>query len=376
MSQPTSTQLTVSDMHCASCVASVEKALNTVPGVESAEVNFATQTATVYGKALSDALVQAVIDAGYQARLVPKPQAQSQLFNIEGMHCAGCVASVEKAIQSVAGVEQANVNFANQQAEVSGQFDKAAVVEAVKQAGFSAQPLRRVRHKSTSFAIRGMHCAGCVASVEKAIQGVAGVEQASVNFANQQAEVSGQFDTAAVVEAVKQAGYEAQVLQSRSAAQPASDQNAHWRKESHLAFKRSALAVLLGVPLMVGEWLGWFPKANEPYFFQVWLTIAIVCLGILQYSGRRYYVGAWKQLWHGRANMDTLVALGTAAAWAYSMVVVFIPNIIPGKPAHLYFESALIILAFLNIGSALEAREKPPMPYPNLYNYSLLRPGC
>jgi Cu+-exporting ATPase len=203
--------------------------------------------------------------------------------------------------------------------------------------------------------IAGMSCAGCVAAVEKALRGVPGVESASVNFAEHTAMVNGNVMADALVGAVVDAGYKAaEMLGPEDAAGRETAEFAHYRD----LLRRAAAAALVGVPLMIGGWLGWLPvlaTAAVPWF---WVVVGAATLGVLVYSGGHFFSGAWAALRKHNASMDTLIALGTGSAWLYSMAVVLLPAAIPSLARHAYFEAAAVILALVNFGGALEMRAR------------------
>jgi Cu+-exporting ATPase len=204
--------------------------------------------------------------------------------------------------------------------------------------------------------IGGMSCAGCVATVEKALQGITGVVEASVNFADHTATVkaSDETDVAALIKAVVDAGYEAAELQG---AEDASEKAAAEREEYRSRLRQAAVAGVVGVPLLLSGWLGYMPSLDgEGWWF--WLATGLVTLGVMMYSGGRFYRGAWKSFFNHNANMDTLIALGTGAAWLFSTIILFFPTLVPESARHVYFEAAAIIIALINFGSALEMRAR------------------
>ena len=206
--------------------------------------------------------------------------------------------------------------------------------------------------------IGGMSCAGCVASVEKALQAVPGVEQASVNFADHTASVKAAakkpVKTAALIKAVVDAGYEAAALQG---AEDASEKAAAELEEYRTRLRQALAAGLVGVPLLLSGWLGYMPPlVGGGWWF--WLATGLATLGVMIYSGGRFYRGAWKSFVNHNANMDTLIALGTGAAWVFSVIILFFPSLVPESARHVYFEAAVIIIALINVGSALEMRAR------------------
>lgn len=202
--------------------------------------------------------------------------------------------------------------------------------------------------------IGGMSCAGCVNTVEQALQTVSGVSEARVNFAEHTATVSGEVEASTLIEAVQDAGYEAAELQSASdESEKAQAELAEYRQR----LREAAAAAAVGVPLLLMGWLGAMPPITGLGWW-FWLGIGLVTLAVMIYSGGRFYRGAWKSFLHHNANMDTLIALGTGAAWVFSMIILLWPALVPESARHVYFEAAAIIIALINFGSALEMRAR------------------
>ncbi len=202
--------------------------------------------------------------------------------------------------------------------------------------------------------IGGMACAGCVGAVEQALKSVPGVTSVTVNFAEHTAEVRGDVSAAELVAAVSAAGYEA--LELRDAADEAEKAAA---EEAHLRglWRQAMVAGAIGFPLMLAGWLGLMPPL-EGAGRVFWWLVAGLSLFVLWYAGGRFFTGAWKAFRNHNANMDTLVALGTGTAWAYSALVLVWPTLVPESARHLYFEAAAIIIALIDLGNALEARAR------------------
>jgi len=208
-----------------------------------------------------------------------------------------------------------------------------------------------VRH----FSIGGMSCAGCVASVEKALKNVEGVTSSSVNFAEHTAEVEGDYLPESLIKSVIDAGYEAALLQSEEdTAEKEAAEFEHYRN----LLKKSFVAALVGVPLFVLGMSGLLPDLNNTQGQVIWFLIGIATAFVLWFSGGHFYTGAWKAFKNHNANMDTLVALGTGTAWIFSMVITLYPDLVPALARHAYFEAAAIIIALINFGSALEMRAR------------------
>jgi Cu+-exporting ATPase len=200
-----------------------------------------------------------------------------------------------------------------------------------------------------------MSCAGCVASVRKALLAVPGVITAEVNFAEHTAQVTGEVRSPTLIQAVVAAGYNAAVMTGpEDIAERDVLEAGHYRS----LLRKAAVAALIGMPLMAGDWLGMLPGVGTPEGSLFWPGIGLATFAVLIYSGGHFYTGAWQSLRRHNANMDTLIALGTGSAWLYSMAVVLFPEQIPSLARHAYFEAAAVILALLNLGSALEMKAR------------------
>ncbi|NJM11775.1 MAG: heavy metal translocating P-type ATPase, partial [Synechococcaceae cyanobacterium SM1_2_3] len=204
-------------------------------------------------------------------------------------------------------------------------------------------------------AITGMSCAGCVAAVETALRSVSGVTEAQVNFAERTAQVSGSVPAAALIQAVKAAGFDAAELRDAND-QSARDvaEQAHYQR----LLLNTGVAGALAAPLMMAEMVGWLPMLTTAAGQVFWIVVGLLTLAAMIYSGGHFFMGAWRQFRHHSANMDTLIALGTGAAWLYSMLVTLFPASVPSLARHAYFEAAVTIIALINLGSALESRAR------------------
>jgi len=167
--------------------------------------------------------------------------------------------------------------------------------------------------------------------------------------------VTGSADARTVIAAVVAAGYQAAELKSRAAEdEKEAAEAAHYR---HL-LRKTGFAALVAAPLFIGEMLMLFPPLATPAGRGFGLVAGLVTLAVLVYSGGHFFRGAWKSFRNHNANMDTLIALGTGAAWVYSMAVVAAPELVPSRAQHAYFEAAAVIIALINLGQALEMRAR------------------
>jgi len=208
-------------------------------------------------------------------------------------------------------------------------------------------------NQQTRLSITGMSCAGCVTSVEKSLLSVDGVDEAIVNLGERSATVSGNVSANRLIQAVKQAGFDAAELKSQA-------DEAQKETFEHLQYKRlwqrAMAAGAVGIALFITGMGGFLPGIQQSQ--STWLFISLITLLVLIFVGGHFFTGAWTALKSSRGNMDTLVALGTGTAWVYSTYVVLFPESLPELARHVYFEAAVIIIALVSVGSALEAKAR------------------
>ncbi|MFT6710698.1 MAG: Cu+-exporting ATPase [Arenicella sp.] len=206
--------------------------------------------------------------------------------------------------------------------------------------------------------ISGASCASCVTKIEGTLKQVAGVEHAEMNLAQHTATVSGSASTKSLIKAVETIGYQAQSMQDVSD-QQLLDEN---ERADLVHYKRllrdTSIALGLGIPLMVyGLFIGQMTVSTGSERL-AWGIIGLATFAVMATSGRLFYLGGWKSICSHTANMDTLIALGTSAAWLYSMVVVFFPQLLPEMARHVYFEATAMIIGLINLGLAMEVKAR------------------
>lgn len=213
--------------------------------------------------------------------------------------------------------------------------------------------------------IRGMHCASCVRTVEKALGAAEGVGEASVSLVEEVARVRlvrGAADSAALVGAVEEAGYGAEVLAGTEAVLEASrERDEEQATERAELMKRFRVGAVCGLPVvLIGHWemIPGLPSlADGVRVAGGWLS-GLLTLPILLYTGRGFFTGAWTAAGRRSANMDTLVALGTGAAWIYSTVAIAAPHLFPGGSARPFYEAVAVVITLVVLGQAIEARAR------------------
>jgi len=300
-------------------------------------------------------------------------------LTLDGLTCGHCVKRVKESLEQRPDVDHAEVTV--EHAEVTGSASAEALIDTIKQAGYGAElshpkanpltessipsealtadtpelPAASDIDDSQQLLINGMSCASCVSRVQKALQAVPGVSQARVNLAERTALIMGSASATELVQAVEKAGYGAEAIEDEA-------ERRERQQETALAtmkrFRWQAIvALLVGIPVMVWGMLGDNMMVTDENR-SLWLAIGVVTLGVMVFAGGHFYTSAWKSLKNRTATMDTLVALGTGAAWLYSMSVNVWPQWFPMEARHLYYEASTMIIGLINLGHMLEARAR------------------
>ncbi len=211
---------------------------------------------------------------------------------------------------------------------------------------------------SQELLIEGAGCASCVGKIEKSLKNVPGVDDAVMNFPLRMVTVTGPVEENVLIKAVENAGYNATSSKGSSDNELLDEKEAADLAYYKRLMKGMTVALLLGVPLMVyGLFVGEMTVTTTTERIS-WLTVGLLTAGVMYFSGKHFYIGAWKSFWNHSANMDTLIALGTGTAWLYSMMVVFFPAVFPDMARHVYFEATAMIIGLINLGLALELKAR------------------
>ncbi|MEN5060756.1 heavy metal translocating P-type ATPase [Luteimonas sp. TWI1416] len=287
----------------------------------------------------------------------PTPSDAAIDLPIAGMTCASCVGRVEKALAKVPGVAQVSVNLATERAHIvsAGPVDRAALMQAVEGVGYA------VPAATLTLTIEGMTCASCVGRVEKALAAVPGIESAAVNLATERATVRGTAAIEALIAAVDRVGYTARPVghgrDDDASAARKDDERTRLRRDLILA---TALALPVFVLEMgahtipgVHDWVMTHIGIRTSWYLQFALTLLVLAV-----PGRRFYRHGIPALLRLAPDMNSLVAVGTAAAFGYSVVATFAPGLLPPGTVNVYYEAAAVIVALILLGRFLEARAK------------------
>ncbi|HHF3251033.1 TPA: copper-translocating P-type ATPase [Vibrio alginolyticus] len=364
----------LSGLNCMGCARKVESALHANHDVEI--LNLSPTQVEVKTESSLKELVSSIESLGYQA-------GNHYELNLSGLSCGGCVKKLSSLLESnqdVISFEASTTHL-----EIRTLLSERQVIDLIATLGYTAnldsvevenesspeteQVEKQSNIKDTQvppasiqlqMLIQGMTCASCVSSVEKALTNVEGVEKAQVNLAEQSALVFASQDSDdllnAIVESVKQAGYQAEILQDAATQQ---EKQAQQQRQQQKRFKLDAIAgLVVGAPLMIWGVAGGNMMIRNTNDQLAWGAIGIVCLLLLATAGKHFFSNAWLAATHKRATMDTLVALGTGAAWFYSMLVVIFPDWFPLASRHVYFEASAMIIGLISLGHYIEAKAK------------------
>ncbi len=280
-------------------------------------------------------------------------------LSLQGMTCASCVGRAQKALMAMPGVADVSVNLASESALVTfdGEPDAQRAVDTLEKAGYPA------RVQSATFQIESMTCASCVGRVDKAFSAVPGVLDVNVNLASETAKVSyleGQVTPAELAAASTAAGYPAHIKD----AMVSEDMGTRKEAEAQVLSRKMLFAAALALPVFVLEMGGHVVPA-----FMVWIDGALgqqnswliqfaLTTVVLAGPGRGFYLKGFPALLRGAPDMNSLVALGTSAAYIFSLVSTFAPSLLPAGTQAVYYEAAAVIVVLILLGRFLEARAK------------------
>ncbi|WP_370282191.1 heavy metal translocating P-type ATPase [Pseudooceanicola sp.] len=278
-------------------------------------------------------------------------------IHIDNMTCAGCAGRAERALAAVPGVTGARVNLAAETARVSfaDPASPAGLAEALDRAGYPA------RRAEARFGIEGMSCAGCAGRVSRAMEALPGVVSAEVNVATETATVrylEGAVLPADIAAASTAAGYPAAPNDEMA---PIEDRKA---TEAQALKRATLIAALLALPVFLGEMGGHLYAPLHHWIeqtvgMQSWRVIQFLLTSAVLFGpGLRFLRIGLPALLRRAPEMNSLVAIGTLAAWGYSTVVTFAPGLLPETARAVYFESAAVIVVLILLGRWLEARAK------------------
>ncbi len=277
-------------------------------------------------------------------------------FPIVDLDCASCVQTVERVLQGKNGIQKASVNFATSKAHVTynpEQINLSEMQQAIKKAGYT------IGGAKTRIGIKNLHCASCVTFIEESLLATPGVLRANVNIVTQQADVeyvAGEATLSQLRAAIETVGYETET-QARETTPEDAEEASRKAEYRDLRNRFTFASVLATLVLLLT--FGKFIPILKNILAQTNLVIMFfLTTPVLFWAGSRFFVGAWSAFKHRSADMNTLIALGTGAAYLYSTVATFLPSLLPENLREVYFDTTAIIIALILLGQLLEARAK------------------
>lgn len=360
-------------LNCMGCARKLERQLKQDLSVE---ITSLTPTSIeLQTDASLDQVLASIESLGYQGGI-------EQTYRLQGLNCGRCVNKLTTHLSAQRTI--AKLQVTKEQLSLVSSLTAERIKELVAEVGYQAfdneqvslecsaeinhaQPSNtpdahissppETTSQTLSLLIQGMTCASCVNSVEKALLSVQGVHSAQVNLAEQSALVTAEFSNPQpLLNAILQAGYRGEVSDDPALQQAKQQAQLDALQKKH---KQSAgLGIAVGAPLMLWGMVGGNMMILDRQDQLIWGGIGVICLVLLLTAGRHFFVNAWQALTHRRATMDTLVALGTGAAWLYSMLIVAWPDAFPEAARHVYFEATAMIIGLISLGHYIETQAK------------------
>lgn len=265
---------------------------------------------------------------------------------------------IEAWLRRQPGVREAHVNLAGRVAHVLLAPSRNGADRLVRGLGARGYQVGRERLR---LRVRGMHCASCVTGIEEGLRDTPGVLGAQVSLGTESAIVDyvpALADLEAIRDAVRVRGYE--VAEGPEAGSP--DREAEDRAREYRGLMRKFwFGLAASIPVLLTAYPSWVPglrSLSEGAIRWLWALDGVLALAVLLYSGRHFFVGGWAALRHRTADMHTLIALGTGAAWVYSTVAVLLPGLFPAGTAEPFYDVTAIVITLVVLGQALEVRAK------------------
>jgi Cu+-exporting ATPase len=289
---------------------------------------------------------------------------ETKSLKIEGMTCAACAKAVERTSKKLLGVEEASVNFATEKLNISYDETKVKLEDiqnAIEKAGYKAL----VETSNKTLKIEGMTCAACAKTIERITKKLPGVVEANVNFATEKLNISfepSKVRTSDIKKAIEKGGYKAVEDESN-----VDNDREKKEKEIKALWNRFVVSAVFAVPLlliamvpMIAEKLKYeLPSIINPMVHpEAYAIIQLILVIPVMVSGKKYFTVGFKSLARLTPNMDSLISIGTSAAFLYSLFAVYQIILLGNVDYVMYFESAGVILTLITLGKYLESVTK------------------
>jgi Cu+-exporting ATPase len=311
-----------------------------------------------------------------QEKITPPIQKSSEKIqlSISGMTCAGCVRKIETSITSLEGVENASVNLITAEAKVI--FDPLLtnvplIIKKVEDVGYSAKEVIENEAGEIDLDLDGMTCASCVAKIEKGIKKLDGIQYASVNLTTEKAHVkfnSSEVKVRSIIEAIENVGYSASISteQTDSERLARTEEIKYWKKKLAVSAIFTLpvfyFSMIIMQPLRSFDFLGFIEIFENivliPGIETLYIILFVLSTPVQFWTGKDFYIRAYNGLKHRSANMDLLIAIGTSAAYFFSVFSMIYPLVEPQFEGEIFFETSALLITFVVLGKYLEAMAK------------------
>ncbi len=286
----------------------------------------------------------------------------NKTLKIEGMTCAACARTVERVSNKLEGVKDANVNFASEKLNINFDENKVKVSDiqaVIEKAGYKAL----IETKTKNLKLEGMTCAACAKTIERVTKKLDGVTEANVNFATEKLNVSyeaSKVRLSDIKKAIEKAGYKAyedEISVDMDREKKDKEIKAIWNRFLFSTLFSVPLLIVAMGPMILEQFGNFGTMSLVIHHLKIYGLLELIITLPIIFIGRKYFIVGFRSLLKGSPNMDSLVAMGTSAAFLYSLYGVF--RILTGnQELQLYFESAGVILTLITLGKYLEAVSK------------------
>ncbi|KAM7525740.1 hypothetical protein LguiA_015642 [Lonicera macranthoides] len=364
-------------MTCSACAGSVEKAVKRLPGIKEAVVDVMNDRAQVlfYPSFVNEETIRETIeDVGFQATLIEEEinEKSTQIcrIRIRGMTCTSCSTTVESALQVIPGVQKARVALATEEAEVHydpKMLSYNQLLEAIEDTGFEAILISTGEDRSKiQLKVEGFRTDNSMRMIERSLEALPGVEDIDVDpelnkfSLSYKADITGPRNFIQVIESTGSGRFKAKIFPEGGG------RNDHKKEEIKQYYRSFMWSLVFTIPVFLTSMVFMYiPGIKHGLDTKVvnMLTIGELLRWILATPvqfiiGRRFYTGSYKSLCHGSANMDVLIALGTNAAYFYSVYSVLRAATSPHFKSTDFFETSAMLISFILLGKYLEVLAK------------------
>lgn len=282
---------------------------------------------------------------------------KNKIIKIFGMTCANCAARIEKKISNTKGIEKAAVNFASEKLHVhydTAQIELEEIYSLIEKLGYKAE--KENKTEKLILDIKDMYCASCSARIEKRLNNLKGIEKAVINFASKKGYIEYNSEIIRpknIQIVIEKLGYHSKVIEDKKSSDNSDKEN----QKADKLLKKAVISIILTSPMIIGMLLSFAGIHIE--FLHKPLVQFILATPVQFYIGGVFYKNAYKTLKSGSANMDVLVAMGTTAAYFFSIYTGFLADYFGSSSnLHIYFEASASVITLVFLGRYFEERAK------------------